>query len=91
VEILRLSVELRGGSRLDLADDLEGEQAPPLTVEPGTTIRFRVRAKALAARVKDGGETGRPRVKLVVEDAAGSEHTKRFRFRVDEYLLLKDE
>ncbi len=89
-EIVRLSVELKGGSRLDLAGDLlEGEL--PHALAPGTAARFRVRAKALAARIRDGGQTGRPRVELVVEDAGGNEHTKRFRFRVDEYLALKDQ
>ncbi len=75
---------------MDLAGDLlEGNL--PQDLAPGTAARFRVRAKALAARIRDGGQTGRPRVKLVVEDAGGNEHTKRFRFRVDEYLALKDE
>lgn len=90
-QILRLSVELKGGSRLDLAGYLEEEQGLPSVLAPGETARFRVRAKALAARIREGGRTGRPRVKLVVEDAGGNEHTKRFRFRVDEYLALRDE
>jgi hypothetical protein len=30
-------------------------------------------------------------VKLVVVDGSGERHEKRFRFRVDEYLALKDE
>ncbi|MDQ4126759.1 MAG: hypothetical protein M3151_02180 [Actinomycetota bacterium] len=88
--IVRLSVELKGGTRLDLAGNLlEGEL--PRDLASGAAAQFRVRARALAARIRDGGQTGRPRVKLVVEDAGGSEHTKRFRFRVDEYLALKDE
>ena len=38
-----------------------------------------------------GGIGGMPRVSLVVEDALGNRHEKTFRFRVDEYLRLKDE
>jgi hypothetical protein len=37
------------------------------------------------------GHGGRPRVRLVVEDASGNRREKAFRFRVDEYLELKDE
>lgn len=88
-EIIRLCVELKGGSRLDLAGDLQGDL--PHALAPGEAIQFRVRAKALAARIREGGQTGTPRVKLVVEDARGEVHTKRFRLRVDEYLHLKDE
>ncbi len=90
-EVVRLFVELKGGRRLDLAGDLEGEGTLPSVVAPGETVRFHVRAKTLAAKIRDEGQTGRPRVKVIVEDALGDDHAKRFRFRVDEYLLLKDE
>lgn len=74
---------------MDLSGDLEGDL--PHVLAAGEAARFRVRAKALAARIRDGGQTGKPRVKLVVEEAGGKEHTKRFRLRVDEYLVLRDE
>ncbi len=90
-EVVRLLVELKGGRRLDLAGILEGEQGLPSVLAPGQTARFPVRAKALASRIRDEGHTGRPRVKLIAEDALGDDHAKRFRFRVDEYLSLKDE
>ena len=90
-ELVRLHVELKGGRRLDLAGIVEGEQGPPSVLAPGETARFPVRAKALAARIRDEGQSGRPRVKLIAEDTSGKVHAKRFRFRVDEYLALKDE
>ena len=90
-EVVRLLVELEGGGRLDLAGDLAGEQGLPCVLEPGGTARFPVRAKTLAARIRDLGGTGRPRVSLIAQDALGDDHAKRFRFRVDEYLALKDE
>ena len=90
-EIVGLLVELKGGRRLDLTGDLEGKQDLPCVVAPGETARFSVRAKTLAARIRDEGHSGRPRVKLIAQDALGDDHAKRFRLRVDEYLALKDE
>ena len=90
-EVVHLCVELEGGRRLDLAGDLDGDHRPPSVLAPGETVRFHVRAKTLAARIRDEGHTGRPRVRLIAEDGLGRDHAKRFRFRVDEYLLLKDE
>jgi hypothetical protein len=54
-------------------------------------LPFHARAKALAGALKEAGHGGRPRVRLVVEDASGNRREKAFRFRVDEYLELKDE
>jgi hypothetical protein len=57
----------------------------------GETVRFWVRAKTLARVLKEAGYAGRPRVKLVVEDGSANQREEPFRFRVDEYLRLKDE
>ena len=68
-----------------------GAPTLPFTLAPGASIRFHTRARALATDLKEAGYDGRPRVRLVVEDALGSRREKGFRFRVDEYLRLKDE
>lgn len=41
--------------------------------------------------MKDAGYGGTPKMKLLVEDGDGNEHSKTFKLRVDEYLELKDE
>ncbi|MGH3146454.1 MAG: hypothetical protein ACRDTR_11705 [Rubrobacter sp.] len=89
-ELVHLSVEVKG-RRLDLTDHLGGERDLPCKLAPGEATRFWLRARDLANKLKDEGQTGGPRVKLVVEDKLGNEYAKRFRFRVDQYLLLKDE
>ncbi len=68
-----------------------GDHALPFTLPPGESFRFHVRAKALAGDLKNAGHGGRTRVRLVVEDALGGRREKVFKFRVDEYLQLKDE
>ena len=89
VELRAAYVEPEGGERLDLAG-LLGEGLPH-TLSPGEEIRLQARAKGLAGLLKERGYGGRPKVKLVVEDALGNLYDERFRFRVDEYLRLKDE
>jgi len=72
-------------------EPLEGDQSPPLTLEPGDTVRVWTRARTLARNLEEAGHTGRPRLRLVVEDESGNVHEKRFTFRVDEYARLRDE
>ena len=88
VELRAAYVEPRGGERVDLAGLLEGL---PRALSPGDEVRLQVRAKGLAGLLKERGHGGRPKVKLVVEDTLGNLYYEAFRFRVDEYLRLKDE
>jgi hypothetical protein len=88
--IAELRVESKGGSPVPFGK-LKGEKYLPYTLTSGEETRFWVRAKELARALKDEGYNGRPRVKLVVVGASGDRYEKRFRFRVDEYLELKDE
>ena len=91
VEILRLYVTPRSENRAAYEGDFEGDVGLPATLVPEETARFWVRAKVLARALKEARHEGRPRVELVVEDASGDRHRTGFRFRVDEYLSLKDE
>jgi hypothetical protein len=90
VTVSKLYLEPKGGWTLDLGRGLGGGKELPCALSPGEAARFWTLARPLAARLKEEGFAGRPRVKLVVEDAGGNRHTKAFRFRVDEYLELKD-
>lgn len=90
-ELSRLYVRSRRDRRPAYEGPFEGDRDLPLTLGPGETARFRVRAKTLAGSLKEAGLGGRPRVRLVVEDGRGSAHEKSFGFRVDDYLRLKDE
>lgn len=90
VRISRLYVTSGGGEPV-FEGAFEGDHALPFTLNPGESARFYVRAKTLARSLKDAGYDGRPRVRLVVEDETGDTHETAFRFRVDEYLSLKDE
>lgn len=91
VEIARVYVAAKGGSRPVYEGPFDGDHALPFTLAPGESSRFHARAKALAGALKRAGHGGRPRVRLVVEDARGGQSEKAFKFRVDEYLELKDE
>lgn len=91
VEVSRLYVTPKGGARPAYEGAFEGDLGLPCTLGPGESARFWVRAKTLAKALEDAGHGGRPRVDLVVEDASGDAHRTSFRFRVDEYLSLKDE
>lgn len=91
VEISRLYVAPRGEAHPAYEGAFEGDLAPPDTLAPGESARFYVRAKTLARALEDAGYGGRPRVDLIVEDDSGDAHKTTFRFRVDEYLSLKDE
>jgi hypothetical protein len=90
-EVRRLYVGSSGHPQPVYEGPFEGERGLPCTLYPGETVRFWVRARALARALKEAGYSGRPRVRLVAEDGAGDGHKKAFRFRVDEYLALKDE
>lgn len=85
---LRVAPKADEGSVADA--EIEGENLP-FSISPRESSRFRVRAKSLARAMKDAGHGGAPKVRLVVEDGRGNEHSKTFKFRVDEYLELKDE
>ncbi len=89
VELVRLYLAPEGGEPLGEAP--EGERPLPLALAPGEAVSFRLRAKRLARALAAAGHRGRPRVRLVAVDGGGREHALRFRYRVDEYLSLKDE
>jgi hypothetical protein len=91
VEVVRVYVAAKGDARPVYEGPFGGDHALPFALAPGESSRFHARAKALAGELKEAGHGGRPRVRLVVEDAAGNRREKAFRFRVDEYLELKDE
>ena len=91
VEVARVYVCAKGDPRPVYEGPFGGDHAPPFTLAPGESSRFHARAKALAGDLKEAGHGGRPRVSLVVEDASGNRSEKFFRFRVDEYLRLRDE
>lgn len=91
VEVSRIYVSAKGESRPVREEGFGGDHALPVTLAPGEPARFHTRAKALAGDLKNAGHEGRPRVRFVVEDASGNLHEKTFKFRVDEYLRLKDE
>ena len=89
VEVARVYVSAKGGPVHE--EFSGGDHTLPVTLAPGTSVRFQTRARALAGDLKEAGYEGRPRVRLVVEDAHGNRREKSFKFRVDEYLRLKDE
>ena len=91
VEVVRVYVSAKGDPRPVYEGPFGGDHALPFTLAPGESSRFHARAKALAGNLKRAGHGGRPRVRLVVEDASGNRREKAFRLRVDEYLDLKDE
>lgn len=91
IEVSHVRIGLKGGEALDLEELLEGESQPPFTLGAGESVRLQARAKDLARELRDAGYGGSPRVRLLVEDFEGNLQEKRFRFRVDEYLRLKDE
>lgn len=90
-EISRLYVAPKGDMRPAYEGVFEGGRDLPCTLQSGEVVRFWIRAKTLAAALKEAGYSGRPRVRLVAEDGLGNDHQKGFRFRIDEYLHLKDE
>jgi hypothetical protein len=91
VEISRVYVSAKGGPEPVYEGPFEGDHAPPFTLAPGESSRFHARAKALAGDLKGAGYGGSPRIRLVVEDARGNRRERSFKFRVDDYLRLKDE
>lgn len=91
IELLRAYVALKGNRRAVFADQLEGERSFPNTLEPHGSFRLWTRAGELARRLDEAGHGGRPRLAFVVEDAAGRDHERGFRFRAGEYLLLEDD
>lgn len=94
VEISRLYVAPRKGSGPAYEGPFEGKRGGislPRSLAPGESLRFWTRAKTLAGSLKRIGRDGSPRVSLVVEDGRGNRREKAFRFRVDEYLRLKDD
>ncbi|ABG05260.1 hypothetical protein Rxyl_2332 [Rubrobacter xylanophilus DSM 9941] len=88
VELVRLYLAPEGEGPLGGA---EPEGPLPLRLAPGESAAFRVRAGRLARALAASGHRGRPRVRLVAVDGRGREHALRFRYRVDEYLSLRDE
>lgn len=90
VEIVRANVGVKGGARPVYEGPFLGGPLPN-KLEPGESLRIWTRAKVLAWHLKRAGHGGRPRALLAVEDIDGNHSAKAFRFRVDEYLRLKDE
>ncbi|WP_273846382.1 hypothetical protein [Rubrobacter calidifluminis] len=90
-EVRRIGVEPADGSGVFFGEGFEGERSLPCTLSPGESVRFWVRAKTLARALRDAGYGGRPRLRFVAEDSSGGRHDTGFRFRVDEYLNLRDE
>ncbi|MEW6636525.1 MAG: hypothetical protein AB1425_06885 [Actinomycetota bacterium] len=71
IELSRLYVTPKG-ERSPMAEvEMEGERPLPLSLAPGETTRFWVRAKTLARELKEAGHGGRPRLVLVAEDGGG--------------------
>ena len=91
VNVVRVYVAAKGDTRPVYEGPFGGDHALPFTLAPGESSRFHARAKTLAGDLKEAGHGGRPRVRLVVEDARGGRSERAFTFRVDEYLELKDE
>jgi hypothetical protein len=89
-EVRRVWVEPKVGSGITF-NAFERERELPFELAPGEAARFWVRAKKLARALRDAGYSGKPRLRYVVEDGAGTVYSTGFRFRVDEYLNLKDE
>lgn len=92
VTVERVHVRAGRETSLELTDSLGGDDGgPPREIPPGESATLWMRATELARRLQEVGHTGTPRLRLVAVDSTGSEHTARFRLRVDEYLQLKDE
>ncbi len=90
MEVTGLSIELAGGRRLDLAESIGGERELPCRLQPGEASALWIGARRLAAVLAEESYGGRPRLRLLVADELGGVHPKSFRFRVGEYLELKD-
>ena len=91
VEVTHLYVRAGKDFNRSLNENLGGERTLPGVLTAGERVKFWFRAKELAGSLKNGGYGGRPKVQLVVVDASGREYIKNFRFRVDDYLALKDD
>jgi hypothetical protein len=91
VEVVSLRVAPRGSFRSAYEGPFGGDKDLPCALDPGESARFWTLAKKLAASLEEAGHGGSPRVRFVVEDADGNRFDKAFKFRVDEYLRLKDE
>lgn len=91
VEITRLRVVPKDEERAVAEGEIKGKEKIPFNLAPGEDVRFQVRAKTLARALKDTGYVGTPKVSFAVVGGDGNEHSKTFKFRVDEYLELKDE
>ena len=90
IEVSRVHVTPKDGDPVQV-ELLEGDRDLPHILEPGDTARYWTQTRPLARILADAGYGGRPRLRLVVEDGLGNTHEKRFAFRVDEYLRLRDE
>lgn len=89
VEITSVRVVPKGEDLALSEGDIEGEV--PVRLAAGESVRFEVLAKTLAGASREAGHPGTPKLSFIVTDGEGNEHRHDFRFRVDEYLALKDD
>jgi hypothetical protein len=85
--VLDLSSELGG----DGVSDEKNGGGPPRGIPPGESATLWLWARDLAGKLRDAGHAATPKLRLLVVDSEGGEHATTFKFRVDEYLQLKDE
>lgn len=92
ITVQRVYVRAGRGTQLEVTHELGGDAGgPPRRIPSGESAALWMRAKDLSRRLRDAGHTGAPKLRLVAADDSGSEHTAKFRLRVDEYLQLEDE
>ena len=92
VTVQRVYVRAGRGTEIEITSELGGDAGgPPRRIPSGESATLWMRAKDLSGSLRDAGHAGTPKLRLVAVDDSGSEHTARFRLRVDEYLRLEDE
>lgn len=87
-------VYLRAGrdTILDLTGEVGGDEGGlPSEIPPDDSTTLWLRARELAAKLREAGHSGTPKLGLMVVDSGGMEYKTTFKLRVDEYLQLKDE
>ena len=85
------AIDVSGSLGGDGVGDEEEGGGPPRGIPSGESATLWLRARELAGKLRDAGHAGTPKLRLLVFDSGGGEHKTTFKFRVDEYLQLKDE